>query len=87
MAIKVGDWVVVQGLSEYKDFEEGEVKGIHGSLADVYAERIGANWSINVKYLRKVRKEISKDEYIDAALDLRNKDWFMTLTSEVGKGD
>ena len=84
MAIKVGDWVVVRGLSDYKDFEEGQVTKLHKGtgLADIFMEDIGVTWTLNVKYLHKVKKSVSREERIDAALDLKIKDWFMELTSK-----
>ena len=84
MAVKVGDWVVVRGLSDYKDFEEGQVTRVHKgtSLADIFMENIGVTWTLNLKYLYKVEKSVSREERIDAALDLKIKDWFMELTSK-----
>ena len=90
--IKVGDWVVVQGLSDYKDYREGEVTRLHinSQLVDVWIEESQDKWTINKKYLRKVKKEVTKEEYINAALDLIHEDmpnndwkeWLMSLTGE-----
>lgn len=80
--VKVGDWVIVRGLSDYKDFEEGQVTRIHGDLAEISMVDIGVKWTLNVKYLYKVDKGISRQQLIDIALDLKDKQWFMELTSK-----
>ena len=80
--LKAGDWVVIRNLSSYKDYREGKVMKIYGQLADVYMEDLGVTWNIAVKYLYKTRKEVSKEEHINASLDLKMKDWFMSLTGE-----
>lgn len=82
--LKVGDWVVIDGLSDYKNYNEGRITRIHtnSALIDVWLEDSKDKWTINRKYLREVRKEVTKEEYINAALDLGIKDWFMSLTGD-----
>ena len=80
--VKAGDWIVIRDLSSYKDYREGKVMKVYGQLADVYMEELGVTWNVNDKYLNKVKKEVSKEEYINASLDLKMKDWFMSLTGE-----
>jgi len=80
--VKVGDWVVIRNLDSYKDFREGKVMRLYGVLADVYMDELGVTWHIPAKNLFKTRKEVSKEEYINASLDLNMKDWFMALTGE-----
>lgn len=78
---KVGDWVVIENLHDSKNWHEGKVIKLYNrsDLVDIWMSH-GTKWTINKKYLRKIRKEITKEEYINASLDLGIKEWFMSLT-------
>ena len=80
--MKVGDWIVVIGLSERDDYKEGEILEINGPHAKVNIEGDPTLRRLNTKYMRKIDKEISKEDLINASLDLNMKDWFMSLTGE-----
>lgn len=80
--LRVGDWIIIKGLSERDDFSEGEVIRIHekSKAVDIWLKEEKIKRTINRDYLHKVRKEVSKEEKINAALDLGIKEWFMVLT-------
>ena len=80
--MKVGDWIVIIGLSERDDYKEGEILEINGPHAKVNIEGDPTLRRLNLKYMRKIDKEVSKEALINASLDLNMRDWFMSLTGE-----
>ena len=82
--LKLGDWVVIRGVSDRYNFLEGKVIRFYtdSQLVELWIEEEKQKKTINRKYLYRVKKEVTKEELINASLDLNMKDWFMSLTGE-----